>query len=84
MNRDFQSIGLGFVLELPSAFEGQFIIVDGNSDHLFRPEDFIKEEAIQLTDDGSKTTNKNKEMREEEFFDVLPEILKINSEIQQE
>jgi hypothetical protein len=32
------------------AIEGRFIIAEGNSDHLFRPGDFVKEDAVQLVE----------------------------------
>ena len=39
---------MSLFLEQPVAIEGQFIVAEGNSDHLFRPYDFIKEDAIPL------------------------------------
>ena len=32
--------------------EGRFIIGEGNSDHLFQPGDFVKEDAVPLLEDG--------------------------------
>ena len=46
-------------LEHPIVIEGQFIIDEGNSDHLFRPSDFIKEEAFELDEGDTKHTKKN-------------------------
>ena len=43
-----------FFEEAAIAVEGRFIIADGKSDHLFRPYDFIKGEAIPLTEDHPK------------------------------
>ncbi|CAF0729930.1 unnamed protein product [Adineta ricciae] len=42
--------------EQPIAIEGRFIIAEGNSDHLFHPSDFIKEEAVQCVEGDTKTT----------------------------
>ncbi|CAF0761985.1 unnamed protein product [Adineta ricciae] len=42
--------------EQPIVIEGRFIIAEGNSDHLFRPSDFIKEEAVQCAEGDTKTT----------------------------
>jgi len=47
-----------FCLEEPVAIEGQFIVAEGNSDHLFRPHDFIKEDAIQLNEGDTADTKK--------------------------
>jgi hypothetical protein len=44
------NIMMSFFLEQPVAIEGQFIVAEGNSDHLFRPYDFIKEDAIPLSE----------------------------------
>lgn len=49
---------MSYFLEQPMIIEGRFIIVEGNTDHLFRPEDFIKEEAIQLSEGDTKDTQK--------------------------
>ncbi len=54
---------MSFFLEQPVAIEGRFIIAEGNSDHLFRPYDFVKEEAIQLGEGDTKDTEKNDKVR---------------------
>jgi len=52
-----------FFLEQPIAIEGRFIVAEGNSDHLFRPYDFIKEDAVQLGEGDTKDTKNDDKVR---------------------
>lgn len=54
---------MSYFLEQPNIIEGRFIIVEGNSDHLFRPHDFIKEDAIQLSEGDTKDTKNDDKVR---------------------
>ncbi|CAF0897761.1 unnamed protein product [Adineta steineri] len=47
---------MSLFLGQPAVIEGQFIIAEGNSDHLFRPSDFLKEEVVQLGEAETKDT----------------------------
>jgi hypothetical protein len=50
-------------LDQPIAIEGEFIVAEGNSDHLFRPYDFIKKDAIQLGEGDTKDTKTDDKVR---------------------
>ncbi|CAF3789683.1 unnamed protein product [Adineta steineri] len=47
----------------PAVIEGQFIIAEGNSDHLFRPSDFLKEEVVQLGEAETEDTKDDDKVR---------------------
>ena len=51
----YSSRSLFFIafLDKPVAIEGRFIVSEGDSEHLFRPEDFLKEEVVPLRDDST-------------------------------
>jgi hypothetical protein len=58
----FQSDHISF-LEQPLALEGQFIPTESNSEHLFRPYDFMKEKVVQLDEGDTKDTKANDKVR---------------------
>ncbi|CAF2325206.1 unnamed protein product [Rotaria sp. Silwood2] len=43
--------------------EGQFIIADGNSDHLFRSYDFIKEDIVKFNEGDTENTKNDVKIR---------------------
>ncbi|CAF0844080.1 unnamed protein product [Rotaria sordida] len=53
LNNDEQSV----------AIEGQFIIAEGNSDHLFRSYDFIKEDIVQINKGDTENTKNDAKIR---------------------